>query len=410
MYFRTVMTSMMVTCLAFCFVSRTHGDKKARMTKEPVGFETVRADQQHSEKHCVSSRPSAELAIVGEKLLAYGANGSHNLRRMTDDAGWSIQCFEETENEVGPWGVVAASSGVAYVSSPPGYAYVLLRRPDDGSVIWEAKLAERGINYIRELIYCRSTASIIAVGDGNMPKWHSVLFSINEETGQFKQTEIPGKGILDACLLNDGRVAVSGSEVVGIYDPQNHSYVSLSESLGYSWAVAQFDAKRIVVSSGNTIKTINILSKEVEWSITVDGLIQALNTLPDGTMVAGCITGKLHYIQTENGRPVKVVSIHHGGHIRDIAYDQQESRLYIASSTGVSYYTRQTSNKALHTDARRRLGGRRRAYRERGTRRGSDRPRVRRPVRRLPRAGGKRLSPPLGRVARPGEQPIPENV
>jgi len=386
MYFRTVVTSMMVTCLACCFVPCTHGDKKARMTKDPVVFDIVRAGQRHSEKHYVSSRASAELAIVGENLLAYGANGSHNLRQVTGDAGWSIKCFEEADGEVGPWGVVAASSGVAYVSSPPGYAYVLLRRPDDGSVVWEAKLAERGINYIREMVYNPKTASIIAVGDGNVPQWHSVLFSIREDTGEFRQIEIPGKGILDACLLSDGRVALSGSECVGIYDPEENTFTSLSASLGYSWAVAQFDAERIVVSSetwlgasdapltgedfsafgvssedggidlvgvpANSVKLINIVSKEIEWSVTLDGLIQALNTLPDGTIVAGGMTGTLHYIQTENLRPAKIVSIHHGGCIRDIEYDPETSKLYIASSTGVSYYTRQTPNKPDAGDGR----------------------------------------------------------
>jgi hypothetical protein len=351
MYFRTVMISMMVTCLASCFVPCAHGDKNARMIRGLADVDIVRDDQQHSEMHIVSSKPSAEIAILDENLLAYGANGSHNLSGMTGHAEWSITSFEEEDGEVGPWGLVAASSGVAYVNSPPGYGHVLLRQIDDGSVIWKAKLAERGINYIRELVYCRNTASIIAVGDGNTPEWHSVLFSIDEDTGQFKQVKIPGKGILDACLLSDGRIAISGNECVGIYDPEENGFISLSVSLGYSWAVAQFDAQRIVVSSGNTLKSINILSKDVEWSITVDGLIQALNTLPDGTIVAGGVTGKLHYIQTENRRPVKVICIHHGGHIRDIEYDQKKARLYVASSTGVSYYTRQASNKALHTDA-----------------------------------------------------------
>ncbi len=311
------------------------------------------ADVRTLERHIVNSEPSAEVAIVSENLLAYGTNGSHSMKSMSSNDGWSIKSFAEKDGEVGPWGVVATSSGVAYVSSAPGYAHVLLRQMDDGTVIWKARLAERGINYIRELVYCRNTAKIIAVGDGNMPQWHSVLFSIDEDTGQFKQVDIPGKGILDACLLSDGRVAISGSECVGIYDPADNSFVSLSVSLGYSWAVAQFDEARIVVSSGSSIKSINILSKVVEWSIPVShGLIQALTTLPDGTIVAGGIPGHLHYIQIDKGKPCKVISLHSGGYIRDIEYDQKKGRLYIASSTGVSYYTRQASNKALHTDAR----------------------------------------------------------
>jgi len=349
MYFRTASTSMIMICLALCLVSCTHVDKTTRMTKELVDSNTIRGDQLYSEIHIVTSEPSAEVAILDENLLAYGTNGTHNVRNMTTNDKWSIASFKDSE--IGPWGIVATSSGVAYVNSPPGYAYVLLRHIDDGTVIWEAKLAERGINYIRELVYCPNTATVIAVGEANTPEWRSVLFSINENTGQFKQVAIPGKGIFDACLLSDGRIAISGSNCVGIYDPKNNSFLSLSVSLGYSWAVTQFDEGRIIVSSGSTIKAISVLSKDVEWSISVNGSIQALNTLPDGTIVAGGLAGRLYYIQTENGRPVKTICIQHGGYIRDIEYDQKKGRLYIASSTGVSYYTRQASNKALHTDA-----------------------------------------------------------
>jgi len=355
MYCRIASTFMIVNCVALCLVSCTHGDKEIHIEKERVDAEDKRVDSEITRddlrtliRHIVNSEPSAEVAIVSENQLAYGTNGRHSMKSISSNDGWSIESVDARDGEVGSWGVVATSSGVAYVSSAPGYAYVLLRQIDDGAVIWEARLAERKINYIRELVYCRRTGKIIAVGEGNVPEWHSVLFSIDEDTGQFKQVDIPGKGILDACLLSDGRVAISGSECVGIYNPADNSFVSLSVSLGYSWAVAQFDEARIIVASGSNIKSINILSKVVEWSIPVNHRsIQALTTLPDGTIVAGGISGQLHYIQTDNGKPGKVISIHHGGYIRDIEYDQKKGRLYIASSTGVSYYTRQARQQGL---------------------------------------------------------------